>query len=597
MYGWMGKILDIDLTTHSIEVKGLPLDLAQKYLGGRGLGARLVWDSVPPTTDPLSPKNILVFATGPLTATQAPATGRASLSTKSPLTGTIHDSNVGGSFGVKLKQAGYDALIIRGKAHKPVYLSLSKNGVEIKEVPELWGKDTFFTLKALKQGDNSSVICIGPAGENLVRYAAIIADGRRAFGRGGVGAVMGSKNLKAIVVEGSKKPRIADPEQFDFVVYEARKQIKANPITSKGLPQFGTSMLVNILNEIGAFPTRNYQEPYFEGAENISGEALERLLFKRTACWGCPIGCGREIKIGEEVVHGPEYETIWAFGAACGIDDLETIVKANLLCNELGLDTISTGATIACAMELSQQGLLNERLSFGDAALLPEIIKKIAYRQGIGDLLAEGSKRLAERCGAPEVAMQVKGLELPAYDPRGMKGQGLAYATSNRGGCHLRANMLGPEVLGAPKLVDRFATSGKAGIVIVIQNSWAAADSLVVCVFATFAISDEYFARLLTAALGKEYKAQDLQRIGERIYNLERLYNLRAGFTRKDDTLPSRILEQPHVKGPSSGQKVELQKMLEEYYRFRGWDADGKPTAKKLAELGLLEEDQNVPGI
>ncbi|MGI9951840.1 aldehyde ferredoxin oxidoreductase family protein [Moorellaceae bacterium AZ2] len=597
MYGWMGKILDIDLTTHSIEVRELPIDLAQKYLGGRGLGARIVWDNVPPTTDPLSPANILVFATGPLTATKAPATGRATLSTRSPLTGTIHDSNVGGSFGVKLKQAGYDALIIRGKAPKPVYLSLSEKGVEIKEAPELWGKDTFSTLPALKQGENSSVICIGPAGENLVRFAAIIAEGRRAFGRGGVGAVMGSKNLKAIVVEGSKKPRIADPEQFDFIVYEARKQIRANPITSKGLPQFGTSMLVNILNEIGAFPTRNYREPHFEGAENISGEALERLLVKRTACWGCPIGCGREIKIGEEVVHGPEYETIWAFGAACGIDDLETIVQANLLCNKLGLDTISTGATIACAMELSQQGLLNERLSFGDAALLPGLIEQIAYRQGIGDLLAEGSKRLAERCGAPEVAMQVKGLELPAYDPRGMKGQGLAYATSNRGGCHLRANMLGPEVLGAPKLIDRFATSGKAGIVIVIQNSWAAADSLVACVFATFAISDEYFARLLTAALGKEYKAQDLQRIGERIYNLERLYNLRAGFTRKDDTLPLRILEQPHTQGPSSGQKVELQKMLEEYYRFRGWDADGKPTAKKLAELGLLEEDQNVPGI
>lgn len=590
MYGWMGKIALADLTNGVVRYEALEPGRAQNFLGGRGLGVSFLTELVPPEVKPLDPENVLIFAVGPLTATKAPTAGRTSLTTKSPLTGACHDSNVGGIWGVKLKKAGFDALIIKGKSAQPVYLAISDHKVEIKDGTGLAGMDTYQTADLLyeENGKEASVLAIGPAGENLVLFASITADKKRSFGRGGVGAVMGSKNLKAIVAQGSQEVKIADQELFDFVAYESGKIIKSNPITAKGLPEFGTGILVNIFNQIGALPTRNFQESTFAGAAKICGEAVtDQFLVRKQACWGCSIACGRLTKTANEEGHGPEYETLYALGSQCGIDDLQAIAEANYLCNRLGLDTISTGVTIACAMELSEKGLIQGKLAFGQASLLKELILKIAYREGLGDELALGSQRFARKYNNEYYAMQVKGMELPAYDPRGIQGQGLAYATSNRGGCHLRGNMMSPEVLGSPKMIDRFATRGKAGILIVMQHTNAVMDSLVVCKFTGFAIGDEYYARMLKAVTGIDYRPQDLQRVGERIWNLEKLYNLRQGFSRADDTLPERLLEEPVAQGPSQGRVVQLGSMLEEYYRFRGWDQEGIPSPGKRTELGL----------
>jgi aldehyde:ferredoxin oxidoreductase len=413
-------------------------------------------------------------------------------------------------------------------------------------------------------------------------------DGARALGRGGVGAVMGSKKLKAIVVEGEEKVEFADRPRFRFVRYEASKHLTASPLTSQALPQFGTAGVLNIVNTIGALPTRNFQQTQFEHAEDISGETIaERLLVKKAACWSCPIACTRVTRTAHGEGEGPEYESVWALGAACGIGDLEAITEASYLCNDLGLDTMSAGATIACAMELTERGIIDGDLRFGRADLLEDTVRAIAYRQGIGDELAEGSRRFAEKHGAGEYSMSVKGLEMPAYDPRAMQGQGLLYATSNRGACHMRGNMLGPEVLGLPKLVHRLQVQGKAGMVILHQNAAAAIDSLVLCKFVNLAVAEEYLARALSAVTGVPCSTGDLIRAGERIWNLERLYNLREGFTRADDTLPRRLLEEPAPDGPSKGWVSHLPEMLDEYYRFRGWDEEGVPTPRKLKELGL----------
>ncbi|HLB47706.1 MAG TPA: aldehyde ferredoxin oxidoreductase C-terminal domain-containing protein, partial [Anaerolineales bacterium] len=406
--------------------------------------------------------------------------------------------------------------------------------------------------------------------------------------RGGPGAVMGSKNLKAITVVGGEKNAPEDRDLFRFMLYETGKLIKASPLTSQALPEFGTAAVMNVVNIIGALPTRNFQASQFEEAENVSGERLtEHLLIRNQACWACPIACTRVTRTGKAEGEGPEYETAWAFGPQCGIDRLDVIAEANYLCNDLGLDTISAGSTIGCAMEMAERGLIDSPLRFGRADLLHDTLRDIAYRRGLGDELAEGSYRFAAAHGAPELSMSAKRLELPAYDPRGMQGQGLLYATSNRGGCHMRGNMLGPEVLALPRLIDRFATQGKAGIVAIHQHSAAVIDSLVLCKFTNLAVAEEYFARLLTAVTGHPYKADDLMRIGERVWNLERLYNLREGFTRADDTLPARLLNEPSPAGPSAGFTVRLEPMLEEYYEFRGWGADGVPTPAKLKMLEL----------
>ncbi len=590
MHGWAGKILDVDLSNGRIETRPLDPQIARQFLGGRGLGARLLWDLVGPEVAPLSPENALIFTMGPITASASQTSNRFNVSSKSPLTGTILHANSGGWWGMQFKRTGHDALIVRGKADKPTWIEITAAGVVLKDASDLWGKSVFETTEALGQNRNKrNVLCIGPAGENLVKIAAIMNDKERALARGGPGAVMGSKNLKAIVVEGSERNQPADKEAFKFMQYETGKLIKASPLTSKALPDFGTAVVVNIVNEIGAFPTRNFQQSQFDGADEISGEAItEKILVKNQACWACPISCTRISKTasGKEG-EGPEFETTWAFGAQCGIDDLDAITEANFLCNDMGLDTISMGNIIGCAMELAERGLLDSDLRFGQADKLQNLIRATAYRDGLGDEMAEGSYRMAEKHGAPELSMTAKKLELPAYDPRGMQGQGLVFATGNRGACHEEGNMLGPEVLALPRLIDRFATQGKAGIVSVHQNSAAVIDSLVYCKFANMAVAEEFFARTLTAVTGQPFSADDLMRVGERVWNLERLYNLREGFTKEDDTLPDRLINDPIAEGPSAGFTVKLAPMLQEYYQFRGWNEDGVPKPEKLKELEL----------
>jgi aldehyde:ferredoxin oxidoreductase len=591
MHGWMGKILRINLTEKSVKEKPIDLEIWKKYLGGRGYGAWILYHEVDANVEALDPQNVLIFATGPLTGTTAATPGRFSVTTKSPLTGTIMDANSGGKWGVYFKKCGYDALIVTGKSETPVYITIFDDQVEIKDAAHLWGKDVHLTTDMLteSEGKGTSIMCIGPAGENQVLISAIMNDKDRALARGGVGAVMGLKNLKAVVVKGTKKIEIADSDRMKFVTYETNKLVRAHPITSKGLPEFGTSVLVNIMNEAGIFPTRNYQNSQFEGAEKISGESItDQILTKKAGCWGCIIQCARKTKTANAEGEGPEYESNWALGANCGIDDLEAITEANYLCNILGIDTISVGGTISCAMELTERGIVDAGIRFGEKDKLKEIIRKIAYREGIGDELASGSKKFSAKYHAEQYSMQVKGLELPAYDPRGAQGQGLAYAISNRGGCHLRGGyVIGPEILGAPRMIDRFVSIGKAGQAVRHMDLGAAIDSMVVCRFSTYAVNEYVWARLLAAVTGIPYQPEEVIQIGERIVNVEKLYNRREGFSRKDDTLPRRLLEEPVKDGPSRGRTVNLEPMLDEYYQFRGWDQNGVPGEKKLKELGL----------
>ena len=592
MGGWVGKIARINLSTGDVTFQELPKQMTVAYLGGRGFGARILYDEVGPSVDPFSPDNLLIFAASPLTGTKAPSSARFSVTTKSPLTGTIVDSNSGGKTGLRLKAAGYDVLIISGKGERPVWLLVDETGIKINDAAQLWGKDVDETTDSLlgqvANPQNASVACIGLAGENLVRFAAIMSDKSRATGRGGVGAVMGSKNLKAIVTSGNKNTVVADAETLDFIVYETRKVIKQSPVTSIGLPTYGTASLVKVMDMMGAFPAYNFTESSFAYINDVSGETLkERIFVKQKACWGCPIGCARITKTKNAEGEGPEYESLWAMGPECGIHDIEAIAEANYLCNRLGLDTMSVGVTIGCAMEMKQRGIVDAGVQFGDAPSLLSTIEDIAYRRKHGDALAEGSRRFAEKYGASELAMQVKGMELPAYEPRAMGVQGLALATSNRGGCHLRGNMLGPEILGLPKIVDHSGATGTVGLLIYNQHVSAAFDALGVCKFAGFAVSDELLARMMTAVTGQEFVPQNLHAVGERIWNLERLYNLREGFTNKDDTLPKRLMEEPLKSGAAKGRVVILAPQLEEYYRYRGWDTKGVPKKEKLKQLGL----------
>ena len=589
MNGWAEKILDIDLTSKTTRTYALDAEMARLFVGGRGLGARLLWDLVDPGVDPLSPENVLIFTNGPLTATGYQTSNRFSVSTKSPLTGTILDANSGGFWGMQFRKTGHAALIVRGRADKPVWIEILKDQVTIHDASELWGMRVFAVTEKLGQNKNRrNVLTIGPAGENLSRIAAIMNDGERALARGGPGAVMGSKNLKAIVVEGNEKPEVVDQDLFRFLLYEARKMLAASPLTSQALPEFGTMVMLNIVNNIGALPTRNNQQTQFEQIEAICGETLaEKYLVKKQACWACPIACTRYCKTDKVEGEGPEFETAWAFGAQCGVGDLEAIIEANHICNDLGLDTISAGVTIACGMELSEKGFVNSDLRFGRADLLVSTLEDMAARRGLGAELADGSLRFSTKYGHPELSMSAKGMEMPAYDVRGLQGQGLLFATSNRGGCHMRGNMLGLEVLGLPKLIDRFQVQGKSSFVTLHQNTAAAIDSLVLCKFMNMGVAEEYFARVLTAVTGITYATGDLIRVGERVWNLEKLYNLREGFTREHDTLPPRMLNEPVADGPSKGWVNHLEPMLAEYYRTRGWDEKGIPKKHKLEELGL----------
>ena len=596
MYAYNGKVLRINLTDHTIKTEALDMDMAKKFIGGRGLGTKMMMDEVDPKVDALSPENKLFIVTGPMTGNPVATGGRYMVVTKAPLTGTIASSNSGGKWGAELKFAGWDIIVFEGKSEEPVYLSIVDDKVELLPATDLWGKVVSKTTRELqaKHIEGSKVLAIGPGGENLSLMAAIMNDEDRAAGRSGVGAVMGSKNLKAIIVKGSGKPLVPDADKVKELNKKQLVKIKENGVTGSGLPTYGTAVLVNILNELGSLPTNNFLQGQFDKAEDISGEALsEKYLVKRTACYRCPIGCGRYVKLGDWEGGGPEYETLWSFGSDCGINDMEAIITANRWCDEMGIDTISVGATIAAAIELNQKGLIKEeeldgiKLEFGNGTDITEWVKRIGYAQGLGAKMAEGSYRLAERYGAPEVSMTVKKQEIPAYDPRGVQGQGLSYATSNRGGCHVRGYMVSPEVLGLPEQLDRFATDDKATWTKIFQDLTASIDSLGVCLFTSFALGADDYADMSNVISGTNYTGADILEIGERIYNMEKQFNLISGIKPEEDTLPKRLLEDPIPDGPSKGWVTKLDQMLPDYYKARGWDERGIPTDEKLESLGL----------
>ena len=612
MYGWTGTVLRVNLTTRQISKEPLQEEWARDFIGGRGLGAKYLFEEVNPQGDSFSPENKLIFATGPLTGTNASCGARYMVVTKGPLTNTITTSNSGGHWGPELKAAGYDLIILEGRAATPCYLWIYDDQVEIRDAGHLWGKTVWETEEHLRRelGIPDAIIAsIGPGGEKLVRFACIMNDLHRAAGRSGVGAVMGAKNVKAIAVRGTGGVRLADPKAYMEAMWAMKVKLRESPVTSQGLPIYGTEVLVNVINEHGAFPTRNHQESVFEKAEDISGETLtETRLVANKACFACTIACGRVTILPGEAAgkymvtthphnwkiagEGPEYEAAWAMGAECGIGDLDALIKANWLCNELGIDAISFGATVAAAMELYEKGAVSLAetgmpLNFGSAEALIAMAEKTAYREGFGNELAEGSKRMTAKYGRPELFMGVKGQEFAAYEARAIQGMGLGYATSNRGACHLKAYTVAAEILGLPRQMDPRATEGKAEITKLFQDATSTVDATGLCLFLTFGVGLDEILPQLSAATGVPYTLESLLQIGERIWNLERLWNERAGLTGKDDTLPKRILEEPLPSGPAKGQVNKLGEMLPEYYRLRGWDAEGRITQEKLKELGL----------
>lgn len=590
-YGSWGRILEIDVNRKKTRIVKPSEEIYNKFLGGRGLGVYLYTQYARPLNGcALSEGNPIIITTGPLTGTSAPTAGRAAMTSRSPLTGTIFTSSSGGIFGASLKFTGYDAAVIIGKSEKPVYIYISDNEIGIEDAAALWGKNTVETTQKLKEkySEKSSIISIGPAGESQVLFASVITDGVRGFGRGGLGAVWGYKNVKAMVVKKSrKKPLIKEKDKLKSVVYEANKSIKQNPVTSKALPEFGSSFMLDVVYFDRALPVKNFSDNSFPAIDKIGSTALQEEIFEKSiSCWGCPISCGRISHDSEgKVSEGPEFETIWALGPNLGVDDLAFIQKTNRLANEYGLDTISLGGVIGFAMEATEKGIKDFGIRFGEKEKVPDLIKKIAENNGIGRDLKAGTQNLAREIGkeARYFAINVKGMELAAYDPRIIKGMAVGYATSNRGGCHLHGGYsAGSEIFGLPRRVDPKMQIGKGTLVAKRQNDSAAEDSLIVCRFASMAVSLENWSRILTAVTGKYYSAKRLSQIGERIHNLERIINLKLGFTRKDDSLPPKIIEE-HL----GEEQIELDVMLDEYYEFRGWNRDGIPTEKKILELEL----------
>ncbi len=613
---WAGKILRVNLSTGTVSSEPLRMDWAKEYLGSRGLASKYLVNEIDPKVDPLSADNKLIWATGPLTGTMASTGGRYTVVTKGPLTGAIACSNSGGYWGAELKMAGWDMVIFEGKSAKPVYLSIQDDTVELKDAGHLWGKSVWETEAALKtahQDPQLRVSTIGLAGENQVLFAAVVNDLHRAAGRSGVGAVMGSKNLKAVVVRGTKGVgNLSNPKEFFKVVAEKKQILHDNAVTGQGLPTYGTQVLMNVINEMGALPTRNHKDVQFEGAKDISAEAMatpratdgKKHLVTNQACFGCTIACGRISKMdkGHFTVEnkpqywgasgGLEYEAAWALGAANGVNDLEALQYANLLCNEQGMDPISFGATVGAVMELYEMGVLTaEQLGidakFGDPKALAHFAEITAKGEGFGKEIGQGSKRLCEKYGHPELSMSVKGQEFPAYDSRGIQGMGLTYATSNRGACHLRSYTVASEVLGIPVKTDPLTADGKPELVIAFQDATAAFDAAGICIFTSFAWGLADVQPQVAAACGEEFTMENMAKIGERIWNMERDFNNRAGFTAKDDTLPKRLLTEPAQTGPAKGLVNKLPEMLPKYYELRGWDSDGQLKPGTRERLGL----------
>ncbi len=614
--GWTRKILRVDLAAGTCKSEPLNMKWADEYLGSRGLATKYLYEEIDPKVDPLSPGNKLIMATGPLTGTMASTGGRYTVVTKGPLTGAIACSNSGGYFGAEMKFAGWDMIIFEGKSPKPVYLWLENDKAELRDAAHLWGKSTWDTEEIIKkshQDPQVRVSSIGRAGENGVLFSCVVNDLHRAAGRSGVGAVMGSKNLKAVAIRGTRGVGgIKDFNEFLKATNEKKKVLADNAVTGQGLPTYGTQVLMNVINEVGALPTRNHRDVQFEDASKISAEAMREKrptdgkanLITNAACFGCTIACGRISQMDKthfSVVNSPkywgatgglEYEAAWALGAANGVGDLEALTFANIICNEEGMDPISFGATIGAVMELYETGVLKKEQigiesPFGSAKALVELVKMTATGEGFGKEIGLGSKRLCAKYGKPELSMSVKGQEFPAYDSRGIQGMGLTYATSNRGACHLRSYTVASEILGVPVKTDPLTTEGKPALVKAFQDATAVFDSAGICIFTSFAWTLADVQPQVAAACEGDWSLDKLNLVGERIWNLEKQFNLKAGLTKKDDDLPPRLKTEPAKTGPAKGLVNGLDKMLPEYYELRGWDKEGVPKRDTLARLGL----------
>ena len=604
---WQRKVLHVDLSAGEARVEPLNMDWAFAYLGERGLGTKYLYENMDPKADPMGPENVLIFATGPLTGTMASTSGRYAVITKGPLTGAIACSNSGGKFGAELKYAGYDLMLIHGRAPKPVYLHIVDDRVEFVPADEIWGTTVWQTeesIKARHQNPLLKVASIGVAGERGVRYACIVNDLHRAAGRSGVGAVMGSKNLKAIAVHGTVGVRVKDPKRFMEVVKETKKTLWESS-GRKELGELGTNAMIDTMQEFGGLPTRNFREVQFAGVDKINPRAMlatgadgHRNLITNKACFGCTIACGRIAHINQThftIVNRPkyrhasgglEYETAFAFGPAIGVDDIDALTFASFLMNEHGMDPISFGVTLAAAMELFEMGVISEKdtdgmaLDFGNPEALTVMAEKTGKYEGFGRILGLGSRLMCEKYGHPELSMAVKGQEFAGYDSRALQGMGLGYATSNRGACHLKHEVFAEDM-------DDQTGNGKAQPVKDSQDRVAMIDSSGLCLFTTEAWGVEEFSQQIDAACEGDWPVARLLEIGERIWNLERRFNLAAGLTAADDTLPKRMLEDPAPGGTAKGKVNELGKMLPEYYAARGWTPDGVPTEETLARLGL----------
>jgi len=604
--GYANNIGFVDLTAGKVEYGDAPEEWKLKYIGARGLGVKYVFENGP-QVDPLSPENILCFMNGPLTGSEANMSGRMAVVTKSPLTGTITDSHHGGWSAARLRWAGFDGLIFKGKAAKPVYAYITKDKVELLDASDVWGKGVHDTVKYFREkyGEKDlTVIAIGPAGENLVRYACWINEDDRASGRGGTGCVGGSKNLKAIVVKAEKKiVKAPDREKWKTAHSTALAEIMDERVVTSprkgGLSVYGTNVLMNMTNVIGGLPAKNSQFTAYEHAEKISGEYVnDNILVNNPTCHACPVACKKEVTIKDGPYAGlhmesVEYEPAWSVGANCGNDDIRVVAKMIDLCNDFGMDAIEIGHPLSVWMEATEKGFTNGsgNLGWGDGAKMVEAAEMIAMRKGFGNVMADGANATAQHFGHPELAMTAKGQGMPAYDPRGIKGMGLGYATSNRGACHLRgytpaAEVVG-NVLGPSTITDPLAWKGKGELVMIFQNVHTVTDCLDLCKFATFAESMDSFAAQYEAMTGVPSSPEHLLKVGERVYNLERYYNNLNGFREGSDTLPERFTKEPSTMGGSKGSVCELDDMLVEYYEKRGW-VNGVVPESKLKELEII---------
>jgi len=603
----MKTLLYIDLTQRKSVSMEVASRLEEDFVGGKGFGAKILQDLLPANTDPLSPQNMLIFMTGPLTGTLAPAM-RGCVVTKSPLTGTFVDSYFGGHFAQEIRYCGFDGIIITGKAKEPSYLWIDENRVEIRSATQIWGLDTFATVEKLREiSEDESVktACIGPAGENMVSFALINCEFNRHAGRGGTGAVMGSKNLKALALRGSNKITVTDTGSFESAVSQAYKELAANEEV-QSFTTDGTPGVVDFANIEQLLPTYNYYNGTYKEASGLNAEAQRKHFWVRnTACAGCPIACGKvgSIRRGRHkgvISDVVEYENAGLMGSNLGISDIREVAYLVKKCDALGLDSMSAGGVSGFAIEAFQNGLLTTadtgglELEFGNAAAIDYLLEIIASRTGIGNLLARGVKEAARELnrGADNYAIHVKGLESPAFGPRSVPGMGLALATADRGGCHQRALPILYEIGGEWKgeMVKRNSLKNKAEIVVFQQNYLASLDTLVKCDFAQYGITAETYCHLMEAALGRVWDPSKLLQLGDRIWNQIRLFNLREGFTRADDRLPRRFTEEPLPEGPYQGERIpkeDLEQLLDDYYAIRGWDSSGRPTEAKLAELGL----------